>query len=1180
MVLVARNIILFSLLIDDTDGTASKSIWNIYYHLYLDDSSLQLLDSQAQKLLSLSGTLQAWNDGRYGRILRFCDRGTFAKVKTIWAGYTTEGLAPQDKSRRHDQHEANIQKARAVKERFVGESVVLSGVRSAAPAGVHAMIDLPTLHNSFWKDGITGKQSGDGIEKPIHPNPFFASSQNPALTLHYGLDPLLGFHLATAYAPLTSNSPLCLKSQQNSSSATVVEAARLQLREWSQSFRRSITNGTIVRFFSGDAIAFCHTLQQASTAEINTNANLYCHSWTFEPLKLDAGDYDSSIGAPTKFDVIDTSNLVDHLGPLNMLIATVPLLTDLPTSTLYTEVLVQHEASLRGRIDNILCGHVETISLLLGIASVESWTNATAVAEVDEGLLNAVSGQMGTKPGKESTQLRTRLCWKPLSALLRRYSPSKNSTALPTTNLEIEAQGLSRLLNSIYQAMFCHEDVRTLMANMGTQGIQKLSNPYYTRASFAALLKYVRSAISVDWDKTLKLFLDELERDGSELIGRSFLQELHLHLHLSGIHTVRVLQDGAAQQMFNLKGATYLSSWGQVPPVLCITFEVPRLRLKPLTEKPLGELGTPSLCCTVQSSRVAPSQWSNMFSAVQAAFGSTKLLGGKRDADFRVEVIEDASSWAGKSPLVVSFFIPTWILLQEPRKAIVACGLQITAHATVSFAKALGPELRIFETNLGDDDKVHITKYMPNLSAYPKFMACSSKPNIARPTTEDTFKNTTLVNLGADGSQIVGLTCKIDFISSSAKAKLSDKSSPVEVGFDSPMVAEIVVGKTLRCKATFPTPVAGSRSKLRIARKSSYVEVIVPILRPLDKDGSPKFMFPLFVTDKMTAQTMALPVNWNMPYVTLNVLPDLDIRKTEKLQWLITHTSLMFSSRERKIRDARMAGQSPSFPPPDVRVDFKDGLFSILMQYSGLQGERAQVFGLHKKGTGGVHVILFVSALKLDLVNHTVILDTAVLPLSHNLLGDSKIQKCIEGLQSVRKFCIVNVTDTELQLWKQLLPALAERCRTWKHKPESCAYLSTGEVPTPKGLDDGNTPLCSCGNGHLPPKFMGDLRVPYLDYVLQKYVTRIAISPVFAVPYVEDCFLSDMPSGRSGSQDSAASPLTAGSGCNTCGSNKRKPSDGASEALLTCVRCKLAKYCSKECQRADWKEHKGLCVAA
>jgi hypothetical protein len=27
-------------------------------------------------------------------------------------------------------------------------------------------------------------------------------------TIHYGTDPLLGFHLATAYAPLTKESPL------------------------------------------------------------------------------------------------------------------------------------------------------------------------------------------------------------------------------------------------------------------------------------------------------------------------------------------------------------------------------------------------------------------------------------------------------------------------------------------------------------------------------------------------------------------------------------------------------------------------------------------------------------------------------------------------------------------------------------------------------------------------------------------------------------------------------------------------------------------------------------------------------------------------------------------------------------------------------------------------------------
>lgn len=30
--------------------------------------------------------------------------------------------------------------------------------------------------------------------------------------------------------------------------------------------------------------------------------------------------------------------------------------------------------------------------------------------------------------------------------------------------------------------------------------------------------------------------------------------------------------------------------------------------------------------------------------------------------------------------------------------------------------------------------------------------------------------------------------------------------------------------------------------------------------------------------------------------------------------------------------------------------------------------------------------------------------------------------------------------------------------------------------------------------------------------------------------------------------------------------------------LLTCSRCKKAKYCSKECQKNDWKNHKRTCV--
>ena len=41
------------------------------------------------------------------------------------------------------------------------------------------------------------------------------------------------------------------------------------------------------------------------------------------------------------------------------------------------------------------------------------------------------------------------------------------------------------------------------------------------------------------------------------------------------------------------------------------------------------------------------------------------------------------------------------------------------------------------------------------------------------------------------------------------------------------------------------------------------------------------------------------------------------------------------------------------------------------------------------------------------------------------------------------------------------------------------------------------------------------------------------------------------------------------SACPVCGKS----------ALLTCSRCKKQAYCSKECQRSDWKQHKKTCKA-
>jgi hypothetical protein len=553
--------------------------------------------------------------------------------------------------------------------------------------------------------------------------------------------------------------------------------------------------------------------------------------------------------------------------------------------------------------------------------------------------------------------------------------------------------------------------------------------------------------------------------------------------------------------------------------------------------------------------------------------GQVRRIGSKDSSDFRIEVDEDTDRWTGKSALIVSFFAPAWMVLQEPNTALIACGLQTTPHAAKTFASILGPELRLFETTLENSNNIHITKHMPGMAEYPNPVdhMASSTPD----TTDSRAQHKQIVqaNIGADGSKITEIICRIDFISQSTKTKLADKDSLVDVKFITPMLAEVVVGSTLHCKAQFPVPVLATRSRLRIARKSSYVEIIAPVLDPLDVDCPPDFVFPMGILPENNPAETAVPFTWNMPYVHMDNFPVIDCKDTTKLQWLTPHTSLMFSSRERTIRESNMEG-----PGKDIRVDFKDGLFSLFMHVSGVQGVRAKVFALHKADEGGAHVLLFVSALRLDLASHTVIADTAALPLSNGIMGDKTMQRFLGGLQTSGKMCAINVSNAELRLWKTVMTAWAERCRTWKHKSASCEYLKEGGIPLKTGLEDGNSPLCSCGRGHIPRKFMGDLPVPHLEAVLQKYATRMAISPVFAVPYVEDCFPRDMPK-REVHSLSGLSALEGLPRCRKCGSEKKKVDGEAVEPLLTCTRCRVARYCSKECQKQDWKTHKGDCVA-
>jgi hypothetical protein len=206
--------------------------------------------------------------------------------------------------------------------------------------------------------------------------------------------------------------------------------------------------------------------------------------------------------------------------------------------------------------------------------------------------------------------------------------------------------------------------------------------------------------------------------------------------------------------------------------------------------------------------------------------------------------------------------------------------------------------------------------------------------------------------------QITVLIGRVDILSGNVKSSLLNGAS-VDVRQLSPCSISICIGGSHpEFHVLFPVPIQRSLSRIRIARKSSYVEVLAPMADPKEGSGFPHFMYPIFPGKHG-------PLIYNMPRLNLNRLPILDTSKQNELQWLITHTSLMLSSRERRLREMSLG--SPSIDHKDVRVNFKDSLFSLFMHFCGLQGQKARVFGINNPKNGGVHVLVFVCYLRLDL---------------------------------------------------------------------------------------------------------------------------------------------------------------------------------------------------------------------
>ena len=218
--------------------------------------------------------------------------------------------------------------------------------------------------------------------------------------------------------------------------------------------------------------------------------------------------------------------------------------------------------------------------------------------------------------------------------------------------------------------MFRQEDTVKNFARICLQGLEKDSNPYYTRAGFAAFIKAVQRNIDSDWPQVLRSIITDGGEGSMISVRMNYMQDLCLSFCLYDIYTADVLR-GPPELVGPLRNERRLRHWSTLRPLICLSIQVPRKRLGFLTAIPFERRGAPSFCLTLES---IPGRWSNTFGAVHVGYG--RIISARDEICCLVE--EDHSGIHGGSDLVLSAFVATWVLFQQGGDFVVGAGIQST----------------------------------------------------------------------------------------------------------------------------------------------------------------------------------------------------------------------------------------------------------------------------------------------------------------------------------------------------------------------------------------------------------------------------------------------------------------------------------------------------------------------
>ncbi|KAF8595868.1 hypothetical protein BDV93DRAFT_528382 [Ceratobasidium sp. AG-I] len=1088
---LARNLLVFTLLHDDSPV---ERIWDIYYHFKLDGESTNLLVAQCRQLIEVSQSMDTWRQSSYNSFLKIADSNTLSELRrhwTLYAGFPEITGTRLNKLKKEQEDLSRKIKTRLRTYGYMGAS------RSAAFMRNHTAKTISDQYGVYWQTGTTSTVPAD-IKEAQQLNPTWVYSlQGEKFAPHDNTYPQ-AFHFVSAVSPITSD-------PAGPATPSVMNKAKQQFKVACSAFESSRKAGAVtLRFVLGDALQFCYALQGPS-------ANVITAPWRCTFIDL-ADHFASSPPPPQTFDVIDTSDLMNSLGAINILLATQPLLKKSPAtqSMVYTEyVTISEEAAVEIFIEQI-CSDPSNFSALVGLlprAYISAFDSHSVTHEV-------------LVP--ESRDHNQRMAWvDPTSG--DNYA---RKAERPVTRF---ASGdFAKTLGDMYPQMFFFDNVPEFFAPATMAQLRTWSEPHHTRETVAMVFRHAQRRVEIiggTWDEEIDAFLDIVKKDKDVYLGARYREDLLLHLSLAG---VRRLGSSASP------GSGVFQGWSDVPTIVCIVIIVPSAKLDIIRAD--DEAVPPKLVCALRKGAKGATE---IHSSIHPVWGKCVPTS---DGKFTVE--EDPTGMHGGSDLIVSFWASSKIL--ERSDVRVSLALRYTPLTLKIYRDKLGPDFELFSTRLENEKHVHVVRERPmGNSKFQSIPQLESTP-IPNAQIDTTFRVEGGHKPGFGGMPrwyIKTLTGRLDVQSPAEQKSLLD-GAEVKLAQIAPCTVRVSFGEYAHV-VIFPYPIRESRTKLRVARKSHYVELVAPPFNPLE-NGYPLIIFPVLHNPHLTP--------WNLHHICLDKMPILNNTNPQLPEWLTPHISLQWSDRE-------LAEQASGRVGSDSINNLKTCIWSLISDYTGIRSGAPLNIFTFQTPTHDIELFILVSCMRVDFAGDTIVLDSAVIPASditRPSLNELLFRLSSRGPVFLRDLM---VEPQEMILWKRiLLPVFTERCRTWSHMP-NCEYASRGTVPHSLEADESQICSCGVGIGFAGPEW------PSLWKDLLSHATRAAISTIFPVPYLE-LVAGPAINGQSGNLPQSDPAIT----CWECGNVGGK--------LMACGKCKTARYCSTECQKKNWKKHKPNCKAS